>query len=153
RSWRMAAAAVDTHYQLKDRAVTALRFVDSPATALHELQVQDAAQHLKTVQPRQVVPFFLPKPLLGAAVAIVGAVVLLVYRVGSSADEPLPPEPNPAAVELAKSLEDEVLKELEEAQKEHPELEKLTDKIRDKIEELKQPGVDEKEVLAKLSEM
>ena len=43
RNWESAAVAVDNHYRLKDRSITALAFLRKPVDdALHELQVQDA---------------------------------------------------------------------------------------------------------------
>src|SRR5262245_41307833 len=57
RSWKSAAAAVDLHYGLKDRAVTALEFVNkTDASELHQLQIADALDHLQRVEPKKVVP-------------------------------------------------------------------------------------------------
>ena len=46
RSWHDAAAAVDRHYGLKDRATTALAFLTkADATALHELEIHEGGRH------------------------------------------------------------------------------------------------------------
>src|SRR5438874_2417543 len=47
RGWHDAASAVDTHYGLKDRAVTALAFAAQPSpTELHTIQINEALGHL-----------------------------------------------------------------------------------------------------------
>src|SRR5688500_9309877 len=62
RSWHGAAEAVDSHYGLKDRTVTALAFANQQTpTDLHTLQLADAAAHLGSIQPKAVVPATAPK--------------------------------------------------------------------------------------------
>jgi hypothetical protein len=63
-------------------------------------------------------------------------------------------KPNEVVVNQASRAEEE-LKQLEEFNKQakDPEIEKLLKELAAKVEELKQPGVDPKEALAKLSEM
>jgi hypothetical protein len=155
RSWRGAAMAVDRRYQLKDRAATALAFLTRrERTELHELQVRDAVEHLTKIQPRQVEPLHLPRVLGFAAALLLVAVALLVWPVGSQQVEAGLPDPLAAVVAEAERLEED-LKEFEDlARREHnPDLEKLVQELREKVEEMKQPGVDEREALAKLSEM
>ncbi len=61
-SWHDAAAAVDAHYGLKDRAVTALAFADQPTpTDLHSMQIATRSAHLGTVEPKAVVPMKAPR--------------------------------------------------------------------------------------------
>src|SRR2546423_281591 len=68
RGWHAAAAAVDGHYGLKDRAVTALAFADPPdPTDLHRLQLDDAMTHLRRVEPKAVVPVKAPRALPAGA--------------------------------------------------------------------------------------
>jgi hypothetical protein len=154
-----AAVAVDRHYQLKDRSATALEFLSkSIRTPLQSLQIADAVKHLQGVDPRQVAPLQRPRSLpyaLGlwlAAAAI--AVLMWVFPFGAPSVEagpaPTPPQILAEAERLQKSLQD-----LEEAarQEDNKELEKLVEQLRQKIDEMKQPGVDEREALAKLSEM
>lgn len=154
RNWQGAAAAVDSHYQLKDRSVTALAFLTKPVDdALHELQVADASQHLAKVEPRQVVPLELPRSLFAGCAAMAMALALICWP-KMHAIEPPPPEPIPEIVAVAKSIEED-LKEFEEMARQdgNKELEKLVNELKKKAEELQQPGVDEREALAKLSEM
>jgi hypothetical protein len=155
RSWRLAAAAVDGHYQLKDRAATALVFSGRPdATLLHRLQVQDAVEHLGQVQPRQVVPIRWPKLLPYAVGGMVLALVVLAWPIGSAEVQGGPLEPSANIVAEAERIQED-LKEFEDLarKEENKELEKLVQEIYQKAEEMKQPGVDEREALAKLSEM
>jgi hypothetical protein len=155
RSWHEAARAVDTHYQLKDRAVTALAFLTKPnENAFHELQVRDAAQHLATVQPNQVAPLRLPRSLYYAAGGLVLAVAMLFWPMGPQAVEAGLPAPLPDVVAVAEEAL-ERFQEYEEMarQENNKELEKLVQELKQKAEEMKQPGVDEREFLAKMSEM
>src|SRR5262245_37218672 len=62
--WNAAASAVDVHYRLKDRSATALDFLGRPSTGvLHQLQIADAERHMTGIEPREVVPFRVPKAL------------------------------------------------------------------------------------------
>jgi hypothetical protein len=157
RSWHTAAAAVDSSYHLKDRAATALAFVTKPSTTvLHELQVQDAVQHLNRVEPARVVPLLMPRAFpfaLGTLSAAVLALIYLAFVERQSVDAS-PPEPIPEIVAAAQRIEED-LSEFEELAKQdnNKELEQLVQELRHKVEEMKQPGVDVKEALAKLSEM
>ena len=156
RSLKGAAAAVDAHYHLKDRARTALDFgTKAEPTALHTLQIEDAERHLAQVKPADVTPFRLPRSLAYAASLLIVAVGLLVWPVaGGKNANAQPAAPVPAIVAEAE-MTVERLKELQELAKSErdPELEKLVKELIDKAEEMKQPGVDLKEALAKLSEM
>jgi hypothetical protein len=154
-----AAVAVDRHYRLKDRSATALEFLSkSVRTPLQSLQIADTVEHFQYVDPREVAPPKRPRSLpyalgLWAAAAAIAAVVGL-FPFGAPSVEagpaPVPPQVLAEAERLQESLQD-----LEDAarQEDNKELEKLVEQLREKIEEMKQPGVDEREALAKLSEM
>jgi hypothetical protein len=154
-----AAVAVDQHYQLKDRSATALEFLrKSTHTPLQTLQIADAAQHLECVDPGQVAPLKRPRSMpyavgLWVAAAAIAA-LMWVFPFGAPSVEAGPAEALPQVVAVADRLQ-ESLQDLEEAarQEDNKELEKLVEQLRQKIEEMKQPGVDEREALAKLSEM
>lgn len=153
--WRAAAAAVDAHYRLKDRAVTALAFLGkTEKSPLDELQVRDAAEHLSRVDARAVVPWRMPKLLPPALAALALAVALAVWPAGPRAVNAGVSEPLPAVLETAAALEED-LNQFEELakQEQNPELEKLVEMLREKVEELQAPGVDLREALAKLSDM
>jgi hypothetical protein len=166
RGWHAAAAAVDEHCRLKDRAVTALAFAGrSDATELHTLQVADALDHLTRVEPKAVVPLKAPRawPLAVAGAALAALVLGWPFARPQAEAGPAPVPEQVAAVaaeqkerlaalekklaETAADLEDEKAEENKKALKE------LFEKLLQKVEELNQPGTDEKEALAKLSEM
>ncbi len=156
RSFGAAASAVDAYYGLKDRASTALEFLDkAEPTALHTLQVADAEAHLGRVQAREVAPFRLPRTLAYAGSLLVLALTLLLWPVAPAHRAnagPAAPLANIIA-EAEKIAEDfKAIEELAKSER-SPELEKLVKELMDKTEEMKQPGVDLKEALAKLSEM
>ena len=154
-TWHAAAAAVDRHYGLKDSAATALAFLARPArTALHDLQLQDASHRLEHVDPRQVAPWSAPRSLLYAATALCVAVALLTWPAGPRIVQAGPAAPIPGIVAIAEQIEQD-LEQFEELTKNEPneELEKLLNELKAQVEELKQPGVDSREALAKLSEM
>jgi hypothetical protein len=154
RSIRLAAATVDRCYELKDRAVTAVDFIRrGQPSPLHVLQVADAEQHLRGIDVRRVAPFRIPKVLPYALAASVLALGLLLWpqtaRVHARPSEPLDAVVA-AALEAEESLED-----LQEAARKEndPKLKELVQKLSETIQEMKLPGVDTKEALAKLSEM
>ncbi len=159
RSWRGAAVAVDTHYGLKDRSATALDFLARPdAGAMHRLQIADAVEHLRSIDPCQVVPLrgARPWPYAVGAWVVTGVAMLLVLllwtQVPTVAAGPTPPQPHIVA-EAERNKEG--LQELEEAarQDENKELQQLVEKLQQKIDERKEADIDDRENLAKISEM
>src|SRR5262245_18253760 len=77
RPWQLAAAAVDGHYQLKDRSATALDFLaKADAGDMHKLQIADAMSHLSRMDPDRVVPMRTPRALPYALVVLVVAALL-----------------------------------------------------------------------------
>jgi hypothetical protein len=153
RGWGRAAAAVDARYGLKDRTVTAVDFVQRPgSTPLHELQVDDAEQHLAQVDPRRVVPFRVPVALPWSLAACSVALVLSLWPRPGIQAAPL------VALDEVRAAADDALASVEDLEEvanntKDPELQKLVKQLIQKIEEMKAPGVDVKEALAKLSEM
>lgn len=166
RGWHAAAAAVDGHYGLKDRAVTALAFVDQPAqTDLHRLQVADAVTHLGTVEPKAVVPITAPRVLpIGLVAAVFAAAALFIPTPAREAEAgPLPPPDNVVeaandAKETAANIEKKVANATADMEDEKSDAEKkglkdLFEKMAKKFEELTEPGANERDALAKLSEV
>jgi hypothetical protein len=154
RSWSEAATAVDARYGLKDRALTAIEFAPRAGESpLHGLQVADAEEHVRGVDPREAAPIRMPRAFPWAAAAAVLAVALAAWPRAPRV-EARPAAPDEAILVVA----DEAAADLEEledvAKKESDEkLRELVLKLNEKIEQMKQPGVDVKEALAKLSEM
>lgn len=166
RGWHDAAAAVDGHYQLKDRTVTALAFAEQPAgTEWHALQIDDAMAHLGTVEPKAVVPATAPRGWTAAFSTAVAAAVALAWPMAQQQAEAGPaPVPEHIAAVAADQKErlaaldkklSETLADVEEpgTEDEKKGLKELLQKLADKVEEMNQPGTDEREALAKLSEM
>jgi hypothetical protein len=154
RSSRVAAAAVDREYGLKDRAVSAVDFIRrGEPTPIHVLQVADAEQHLSGLDPRKVTPFRLPVVLPYALGTLALALGLLVWpRAGTVQAKPA--VPLEFVLAAAQDAEESVEDLDEVAKKEHdPQLKELVQKLTETIQEMKLPGVDTKEALAKLSEM
>ena len=153
RGYGQAASAVDSRYNLKDRVVTALDFGRrAESTPMHELQRADAEEHLRQVDPRRVVPYRTPKALPWAVGACLVALGLLYWpRPNAQASPSAPLDAVTAAADDARAS----LEELEKAaeKEKDKELQALVKRLQQKIEEMKQPGVDLREALAKLSEM
>jgi hypothetical protein len=166
RNWHGAGAAVDGHYGLKDRAVTALAFAEQPTpTDLQVLQMTDAMDHLGRVEPKAVVPLKTPKALPFALIATVAAAVMLAWPLAQPQVE-AGPAPVPEHIAAIAAEQKEKLLTLEKQLAETTQdmddeksaddkkgLQELLEKLMEKVEELNQPGTDEKEALAKLSEM
>ena len=153
--WDSAAAAVDSHYRLKDRAATALAFLHRPAVGAWEsLQIDDAATHLAEVKAEQVVPFRWPRLLSYGLVAVALAAVLLVWPLTSPPAQAAAVGPNEGLIALADDLEKD-LDELERAAEERQDEEiiKLVEQLREQTEALQKEGVELTEALATLSEM
>jgi hypothetical protein len=154
RPLRDAAIAVDSHYRWKDRVLTALEFLARPqAGRVERLAVQDAMQRLDKIDARQVIPSDTPRLLPSAIAALVVAALLVVFtaprQLKASAAAPLP-----GVVAAADHAADE-LKSLEEFAREEQdaEIEKLVTQLKEAIEELRQPGMEQREALARLSLM
>ena len=167
-SWHDAAAAVDGHYGLKDRTVTALAFADQPTpTDLHALQMADAMAHLGTVEPKAVVPIEGPaRRGRSALAALAAAAVVLAWPLAAREAEAGPAPAPEHIVAVAAEQQGEARRasrrssprppqdlDDEKADEEKKGLKELLEKLLQKLEELTQPGTDEKEALAKLSEM
>ncbi|MCI0357790.1 MAG: hypothetical protein L0211_04790 [Planctomycetaceae bacterium] len=155
RDWHDAAVAIDAHYRLKDRAATALEFLKKPnSTSVHKLAVADALSHLERVDARNVVPLAAPRVLPYAVGALVLAVVALVLTTRPASVNASTPAPLAVVVQSAERAAEE-LADLEKfaMEEKDPEIEKLVAEMKQALDELKQPGIDLREALAKLSQM
>ncbi|MFN3193209.1 MAG: hypothetical protein ACE361_22045 [Aureliella sp.] len=155
-SWRSTAEIVDQHYGLKDRSLTAFDFAArSKLDELQMLQVEDALEHLDRVDASEVVPYRIPR-FAPAAICTL-AVMLAIALVPTQSSEAVAsaPEPMPVVLEQASLLEETMLEELDELAQEvnDDELKDLVEELEEAIEDLKSPEVDQREALAKLSEM
>jgi hypothetical protein len=165
RDWHGAAAAVDAHYGLKDRAVTALAFAGQPAPSeLQTIQINEALGHLNTVKPEAVVPLGVPRAWPVALAGLVSAAVVLALGVSPPAAQagpaPVPDHILAAAAntkgkiaEFQKAVSDTNQDAEDDKADDEKKFKELSEKLAQKVEEINQPGIDEKEALAKLSEM
>ncbi len=155
-SWTSSAHLVDTHYRLKDKAASALDFAARKSTEpLIQLQIADTIQGLQKVDAKVVLPFRLPK-LMPAAVGLCALLIALPFlprdqQTASVIDTAVQQIVNDQANTLEETMVEE-LRELAEETKE-PELKDLVEEIEKLVEEMKSPEVDQREALAKLSEM
>ena len=154
---RGAATAIDRSCGLKDRIVTAIGFLTVPdsdeLSPVQRLQVANADEHLESVDPARVVPINGPRwwPL---ALTVSAAGILLLFV--SATEETLQAAVAANEVVVAQAARAEAgLDQLKQFEKEQPdpEVEQLVKELSAQIEQLKQPGLDPKETLAKLSEM
>ncbi len=154
RSEKEAAYAIDRVCNLKDRTQTALQFMlTGNADALRRLQVEDAEAHAAKIMPEKVAPIHSPR-LWTLAISLTVVAFVLAFFSG--------PQPTLQAMEQANAVVErqadriehhlDELKQLQE-QESNPELEQLVKELQELIEQMKQPGVNPKEALAKISEM
>ena len=178
RSEKESAYAIDRVCNLKDRTQTALQFMltsnsdairgnavsvgDHRATmgmltgnsdAMRRLQVEDAEAHAATILPEKVAPIHSPRLWSLAISLTVTAFILAVF----SGPQPILQAMEQANVVVERQADRieqhlEELKQLQE-QESNPELEQLVKELQELIEQMKLPGVNPKEALAKISEM
>jgi hypothetical protein len=156
RPWREAAAAVDSHFRLKDRALTALEFLERTDRAeLHDLQIADAVDHLQRLQMNKVAPIKAPRRLAAAAFVSLAAAVLIAFWPAPQSRTEAALLPAPDNIVAAAEKLQQSLQELEDVanREDAKDLKDLVADLKKKAEEMKEPGVDERQALAKLSEM
>ena len=153
--WLPAARAIDEHYELKDRTESALAFLRRDRIDdFEQLQLADAVRHLQRVEARQVVSLTLPKSFRWVFATTALAVVLLCWPTGHSQVSAGPSQPLDAIVAEAEIVADDLQELLDALPEDHdPELDAIVKELLAKAAEMKEPGVDVREALAKLSEM
>ncbi|MCH2200527.1 MAG: hypothetical protein MK102_01045 [Fuerstiella sp.] len=155
RHERDAAAAIDQEYQLKDRTTTALELLakSTHQTAWQGLQLEDAEKHLALVEPQTVVPIRAPRSWIwGLGMSLVAVVIALA---GTPAERAVGEvTSNRVVIAQANTLEDS-LEELREFDTENidPEMKELLRELTKRLDALRQPGVNPRDALARLSEM
>jgi hypothetical protein len=155
RTMLLAARTIDSQCGLKDRTETAMQFLASAAcdSPLQRLQMQDAENHLQSIDPVKVAPIKAPGSWSWGILLMVLACILCFFA-GR-------PQEISASVEINSVVSTQAdraatgLEELEQFQQEvnDPELEETLRELALQLTELKAPGLDPKEALAKLSEM
>ncbi len=154
--WQQSAARVDSHYQLKDRSITALEFAGNDrGDPLRKLQVADAMQRLDGIDPRQVVPWRKPRWLFATLGTGIAVAVIMLWPISQPVSASISRETRQLLEEQAAHLDETMLKDLRELAKEKDEeqIDDLVKELEELVEELRDPSVDEREALAKLSMM
>jgi uncharacterized phage infection (PIP) family protein YhgE len=155
-SWTSSAHLVDAHYRLKDSATSALDFAARKSTEpLMQLQIANAIQDLQRVDAKAVLPYRTPK-WMPAAVGLCALLIALPFlpreqQTAPTIDTAVQQIVNDQATTLDETMVEE-LRELAEQTKE-PELKALVEEIEKLVEAMKSPEMDQREALAKLSEM
>src|SRR5262249_23113247 len=147
-------------------AVTALAFAHLPSrTELQEVAVSDSLAHLQTIEPKAVVPLKAPRPWSVALAALAAAVIVLALpiaqREADAGPAPAPEHIVALAADTKQKLPEfekkltETVQDIddEKSDEEKKGLKELFEKLAKKLDELNEPGTDEKEALAKLNEM
>ena len=155
RGWGYAASAVDARYPLKDRVITALDFLRRPE-ATPPVRAPGGRRRGAPPPGRPASGGPLPDARRRSPWASAPASWRWPCCSGPGRRRPGPPRRrrstrwSPRPTRPAPSLED--LEEVAEKEKDK-DLQELVKQMSEKIEEMKQPGVDVSEALAKLSEM
>ncbi|WP_286177625.1 hypothetical protein [Stieleria mannarensis] len=166
RSAQSAARMIDEHFNLKDRSITTLEFLAAADKSSADkssagnqtakrLQIEEANAHLEKIDAHQCVPIRSWKQPLRWAAGLAAGLILVLALTGSGLPEV---DANPVlalASEQSMTLRETMLSELEELAKEHedPEIEKLLEELREKVDELESEAMDESDLMASLSEM
>ncbi|MCA9059613.1 MAG: hypothetical protein KDA85_13995, partial [Planctomycetaceae bacterium] len=155
-SLKDAACAIDAMCQLKDRAQTALQFLqmdDSDLNEMRQLQIADAEEYAATVQVEKVEPIAGPR-LWPIALTVTALNVLLAFLSGPPAEIHAAELRNVVVEEQADRIDSELneLKKLQ-AEERNPQLDQLIREMQELVEQMKQLGLAPKEALARLSEM
>ncbi len=152
---RQAALAIDRRYSFKDRIATALSFIqqEKVQSPIHDLQLDDAQAHAAAIDPVEVAPYRAPRSCGWGLLLSVAAIVLAIVS-GPHKKLEAAVVTNDVVLKQADRMAAD-LEELEKFNEENrdPELEETLKELAEIVEQLKQPGVDPKEALAKLSEM
>ncbi|MCA9136186.1 MAG: hypothetical protein KDB00_05490 [Planctomycetales bacterium] len=161
RSEQSAARLIDEHFGLKDRSITTLEFINGkedpadPGLAAKHLQIEEANTHLKSVDATQCVridPW--NRPLRWAA-GLAAAMLVILALTGGGVQEVDAKPVLALASQQSLELRETMLPELEQLAKEHedPEIEKLLEELREKVDEMETDAQDENDLMATLSEM
>lgn len=149
-----AVRLIDQYYQLKDHALSAFEFSNNP-DSIRNQQVADAELYLRHVRADDCVAIQ-PKRshLYGAGICGALALGMIGFSAFNRSEATAAPLSS-LAEQQANELRSSMLEEIEQLKKEadQPELEELTAKLDEMLEELKNESIDERDMLAKLSEM
>lgn len=151
---KSTASLVDRHYQLKDRTITGLQF-EHDTEPVRMLQANDARRHLEPIDPRDCVPITINSPALTTAVSLAIITLVVFLSATPQLDASIAAGPVTLAANQANTLRETMLGELEQLKEEvdQPELDELTQRLEELVEELETESMDERDMMATLSEM
>ncbi|MGV3486445.1 MAG: hypothetical protein ACO1RT_18655 [Planctomycetaceae bacterium] len=150
-----AANVIDSYYLLKDRAISALQFGDD-ADPIRKQQVADAEQHIRQVRPGDCVPIVVSGRAMFLATAFSTLAIGIIGFGHASRVQGIVAQPVKLASDQATVLRTTMLEEIEQLKKddvEQPELDELTDQLEQLLDELAESSMDERDMMATLSEM
>ncbi|MGL6195183.1 MAG: hypothetical protein ACRC2T_10225, partial [Thermoguttaceae bacterium] len=155
---RISAEKIDSHYKFKDRVLTAWYLLTTGAeTPIAKLQLSDAAEYAAKVEPKAVIPYHRPKNFRrasGVILLIVG--ICIISQFTNTQQTKAETNPIDTLEAIAKQLDNELVKTIDELSKENPEeqaLKELADEMQKLKEQLDQQTAEPKETLATLSQM
>ncbi|MCC9601165.1 hypothetical protein LOC67_11470 [Stieleria sp. JC731] len=159
RSDEAAAKLIDEKFDLKDRSVTSLEFSRSKGSAKQDaakrLQLEEAHQHLEKLNAASCVQLRPWNPSIRWALGLAGATVCVLLITSSLAPTAVAKPVLALASEQSNDLKQTMIPELEELAKEteNPEIEKLLEELKEKVDEMDEQTYEESDLMATLSEM
>ncbi|MDM4016943.1 hypothetical protein [Roseiconus lacunae] len=157
RSDTAAARLIDEHFGLKDRSVTSLEFIRSKQQndPGKRLQLEEAHRHLEQVDAKSCVALRPWNQSMRWATGLVAAALCIAIISSGNAPEADAKNVLPLASEQSTDLRQTMLPELEELAKEteDPEIEKLLEELKEKVDEMEEDAFEESDLMATLSEM
>ena len=154
RNSQDAARLLDKHYDTKDRSITSLQFSSgNEPDEVQQLQINEASEHLRKLDPVACVPLKAPTTPLRWAGGLAAATLLTLLAGNWFAPRLEAKSVLPLATNQTLELRETMLPELEELAKEDPELEELVKELEEQLEEMENETMDEADLLANLSEM
>ncbi len=149
-----AAKLIDDYYRLKDRAVTAIQFDPQSSDHLRQLQLADAAAHLRQVNANDCVSVSINRrlSLVTSVLAMLAiSTTLWLHAKDQTTGVALPLD---LAVEQASLLRESMLPEIDKLRSaDEPEIDRLAEELEALVKELETESIDEFDMMAKLSEM
>jgi len=153
-----SARRIDQHYQLKDRLLTALKFLpQAKSTPVQRLQLNDAIKHAEQVDPQAVQPYRLPQNFSWSmGVTLLAFLVCLLSPFFNKQQAVAASERLQEVVTAVEILREDLIEKVNELAEDNPdekEIKELADKLKELLAQLDESATDRKESLGTLSEM
>jgi hypothetical protein len=152
-----SARHTDQYYEWKDRLLTAVKLLPQMETTLMErLQIQDAADHAKKIDPKSVVPYCLPNHFFRTFGLTFFVLIIALVSPSFNQQQNAIAKPLPEIIATAATLQEELVAKIDELAEKNPEeknLKELSTKLKELVNQLNESATDPKEALSTLSEM